>query len=220
MFVLLIPAAIAGYAVGVGLWKSVLTAIYIRRFCKDFILQIQPNHPDGAGGLKPLGSLILALASLMIVASLALSGVILLADYFSYINTIFYSKLFLGITIALSLIVFIWPLMSAHERMLIEKMNLNQLSVEIGKRIFELEKLVQKDLQKMDYKKRDDIFLEIDSLKNLYKRVGSTPTWPFDREIILKFATPQVFSLLSLIGVAEPIVGTIRSIFLALTSGN
>jgi hypothetical protein len=219
LFSLFLPAMMTGYAIGVGAWKSIITAVYIRQLCRDFSLRIQPSHPDKAGGLKPLGSLILSLASIMIVASLALSGMVVLANNFSFWQTVFYSKIFLGISIGLSLIIFIWPLISAHERMLAEKDNSNKIMVDITHRISELERLTQNEVRKMDYKKRQEIFSEIDSLKVLYGRLSNVPTWPFDREIILKFSTPQVFSIFSLIGVAQPIIEFIRSMFLII-SGN
>ncbi len=218
-FALFLPAVLIGYATGISAWKSVVTAIHVRRFCKDFDLVIQPSHPDKSGGLKPLGSLIFSLAVIVIVASLALSGMVILADYYSFPNTILFSKASLAISILLSIIIFIWPLLSAHERMNIEKTRMNLLLVDITRRISELEEVTQKNIRKMDYRKRQEIFSEIDSLKDLYRRVGITPTWPFDRDILLKFATPQIFSLLSLIGVAEPIVGAIRSILVTI-SGN
>ena len=216
-FALFLPAIVVGYAIGIGIWKSVITAINIRQLCGEFKLKIQSSHPDKAGGLKPLGSLILSLASTTIVASLVLSGMIIFAGYFSYTFVVLYSKIFLAISIALSVIIFIWPLISAHERMLAEKRSLEKLSLEITERIFELEESTQKNIRKMDYKTRQEVFNEIDSLKDLYRRLGNVPTWPFDREIILKFATPQIFSVLSLIGVAEPIVGAVRSLFLVMT---
>lgn len=214
--VLFLPATVTGYAIGVGTWKSIITAIYTRQLCKEFSLRIQPNHPDKAGGLKPLGSLILSLASIMIVASLALSGIVILAGNFAFWQTVLYSKIFLGISIGLSLIIFIWPLLSAHDRMLAEKNNLNRTLIDITNRISELEIQTHKGVRKMDYRKRQEIFSEIDSLKDLYGRISIAPTWPFNRDILLKFATPQIFSLLSLVGVAEPIVGAIRSILLTI----
>lgn len=216
-FALFLPAIVVGYAIGIGIWKSIITAISVRQLCVEFKLRVQSNHPDKAGGLKPLGSLILSLASTAIVASLILSGMIFFAGYFSYTFVVLYSKIFLALSIALSIIIFIWPLISAHERMLAEKRGLDKLSLEVTQRILELEESTQKDIRKMDYKKRQEIFNEIDSLKDLYGRLSSVPTWPFDREIFLKFVTPQVFSILSLIGVAEPIVGAVRSVFSAVT---
>lgn len=216
-FSLFLPAMVIGYAAGVGAWKSIITAVYTQKLCKEFSLRIQPSHPDKAGGLKPLGSLIFSLASIIIVASLALSGMVILANTFSFWQTLFYSKIFLGISIGLSLIIFIWPLLSAHERMLAEKNNLNKIMVDITNRISELERSTQKSIRKMNYKERQEIFSEIDSLKILYGRLSAVSTWPFDREIILKFATPQIFSVLSLIGVAEPIIGAVRSLFFVVT---
>lgn len=213
---LFVPAVLVGYALGVGIWKSVVTAIHVRYFSRKFDFDIQLNHPDKAGGLKPLGDLILSMATILIVASLALSGVILLADYYAFEITESYTKIFLGAAIVLSVVIFFWPLLIAHQRMVEEKSRLDQLLLEITQRIAELEHVTQSNLRTMNYKKRQEAFSEIDSLTDLYRRVTRMPTWPFDREILLRFATPQALSFLSLIGVAEPIVSAIRSLVLSL----
>lgn len=213
------PAVAVGYAIGVAAWKSIVTALFVRRFSKVFELAIQPSHPDKAGGLKPLGDLIFTMAAILIVASLALSGLTLLADYEAFALTRLYSRIFLVVTMALSLVVFIWPLLSAHDRMLAEKRKLDSVLLEITQRIAELERSLQTNLRAMEHTKRNDVLSEIESLANLYRRVAHTPTWPFDREIVLKFVTPQIVSLLSLIGAAEPIVDAIRSLVAAATSG-
>jgi hypothetical protein len=211
---LFVPAVGVGYAIGIGSWKSIVTGLYVRRFSRTFDLVIHPSHPDKAGGLRPLGDLIFAMAAILIVASLALSG---LTVYAGYIYTEIFARVFLGLVFALSLIAFFLPLISAHERMLAEKREIQTLLVKINRRIAELERSLQEDLCQMDHKERQEVFAEIDSLTELYKRTTRVPTWPFDRHIFLRFATPQVISLLSLVGLADPIVSAIRSLILVLT---
>jgi hypothetical protein len=211
-FALFLPAIVVGYVIGISVWKSIITGIYVRRFSNDFDLMIQANHPDEAGGLKPLGDLILSMAAILIIASLVLSGLMIYASYISFSYSETFSRVFLGITFGLSLIAFFLPLASAHNRMVAEKQEMQSLLVKISKRINELEQSTRTNINEMDYKNREEIFEEIDSLSVLYKRTLQVPTWPFDRGIFLKFITPQVFSLLSLVGIAEPIVVAIRSL--------
>lgn len=215
---LFLPAAVVGYGIGIGTWKCIVTGLYVRRFSKIFELDIQSNHPDNAGGLKPLGSLIFGMATILIIASLTLSGATILSRSVGFINTEQFSKVFLGLVFGLSLIAFFFPLFSTHERMVNEKEKSKQLLIEISQRIAKLERSVQTELDKMDYKQRQDVWAEIDSLSDLYKRVTQIPTWPFNREIFLKFAAPQAVSLLSLTGLANPIVDGIRSLAIVLTS--
>lgn len=218
-FALFVPAVVVGYAIGVGVWKSIATGLYVRHFSKTFDLVIQAAHPDKAGGLSPLGDLILAMATILIVASLALSGLIIGADYVAFVYTETFSKVFLGLVLMLSLIAFFLPLISAHDRMVAEKKKQESLLAEIARRINELEQSARTNLQEMDYKERRQVFEEIDVLTELYGRTTSMPTWPFGRDIFLRFVTPQVFSLLSLIGIAEPVVGAVRS-FISVLTGN
>lgn len=216
-FALFVPAVAVGYAIGVGVWKSIVTGLYVRRFSKSFDLVIQTAHPDKAGGLSPLGDLILALATILVVASLALSGLIIGADYVAFVYTEAFSKAFLGLVLVLSLITFFLPLITAHDRMVAKKKEQESLLADIAHRIAELEQSTRTNLREMDYEERKKAFEEIDVLTELYRRTASIPTWPFGRDVLLRFVTPQVFSLLSLIGIAEPIVGAIRSFVLALT---
>ncbi len=99
-----------------------------------------------------------------------------------------------------------------------ERNRLQPFLVRVSKRIAELDRSTRTDLEEMDHKRRNEIFSEIDSLKQLYHRTLRTPTWPFDRDIFLRFLTPQVFSLLSLVGIAEPIVTAIRSLIVSIAS--
>lgn len=207
---LFVPAVGVGYAIGVGAWKSIVTGLYVSRFSKTFDLTIRSSHPDKAGGLRPLGDLILAMAAILIVASLALSGLTVYAGHIAFANTQVFARIFLGLVFVLSLIAFFLPLLNAHERMVAEKRNLQSLLVEISRRIAELERSVQTDLRQMDYNKRQQAFNEIDSLTELYRRTARTPTWPFDRDIFLMFATPQVVSLLSLVGLIDPIISALQ----------
>ena len=90
-----------------------------------------------------------------------------------------------------------------------EKINLLSSLTEIGNKITELEKQAQK--VNIDYQKRNEMFAEIASLSKIYELTSKTPVWPFDRDILIKFLTPQVISLLSLLGVVQPIIDAISS---------
>ena len=218
-FVLFIPALIVGYALGLAAWKSTLTGYYVHRFSKQFDLVIQPRHPDKSGGLKPLGDLILAMAMILIVASLALSLLLVLASAIDFVETMIFTRIFLGLVLILSLIAFFLPLASAHQRMLAAKEKLEALLTDIARKIDELERSTQDHFREMDHQDRNRTFEEIDSLTRLYERNTHVPTWPFDRDIFLKFATPQIISLLSLLGIAEQLIQTFRSIIQSIGGG-
>ncbi len=119
------------------------------------------------------------------------------------------AKFSLGIAILLSLIVFFLPLFSAHRRMRAGKIILLASFTDIGNKITELEKKTQN--VNLDYKERNEAFAEITSLSKVYEVLYRTPVWPFDRDILIKFFTPQVISLLSLLGVVQPIIDAISS---------
>jgi hypothetical protein len=230
-FTIILPATIAGYAMSVVLWKCIVTGYFVHKFSAIFDLYVIPSHPDKAGGLKPFGDLIFSLALIFIVASLAIS-VMTLADsinnavyqflvnslspkpeisppYYLY-TTVFVSKIALGIVILSSVVAFILPLLSTHRRMRSEKIILLLSLTGVCNKIAELERQSQKTT--LDYKTRNEIFEEVNSLSKIYERTYKTPVWPFDRDILLKFFTPQVISLLSLLGIVQPIIDAIASI--------
>lgn len=225
-----LPMAMAGYMVSVATWKCFVTGYFVHRFSKIFPLVIQPSHPDKAGGLKPLGSLIFSMALILIVASLALAVLTIAsqinnilyevltdlysprlevqAPYYLY-STELLAKFALGITILLGFVVFLLPIFSTHRRMRSDKINLLTSLTDVGNKIARLEKQIQ-DVN-LDYKQRDEAFAEIASLSKVYEVIYKTPVWPFDRDILIKFFTPQAISLLSLIGVVQPILDAIAS---------
>lgn len=213
---LVIPASMVGYTMGIGAWISLITGLYVHRFGKEFSIVVQPSHPDQAGGLKPLGDLIFAMAAILVIASLALSGLTIYADYVDFYTTQLFARILLASAVVLSLIAFLLPLLTIHNRMVDEKKQLKALLAKIARRIADLEREAQTNFYEMNHEKRKDVFDEIDSLKELYQRSSHMPTWPFNRDIVLRFATPQVFSLLSLVGITDPIIRAINSVLSSL----
>ena len=230
-FTLFVPMSLTGYVVSVVSWKCFVTGYYVHRFSSIFSLTVSPSHPDKAGGLKPIGDLIFSMALILIVASLALSIIVvagpvnetlyrILVEAFSksysviaphdLLTTVSVAKVSLVIVLFLSVASFLFPLISTHNRMHNEKRELLSSLTGIGNRIADLEKQSKK--LSLDYKIRNDIFEEISSLSKVYERASKVPVWPFDRDVLLKFFTPQVVSLLSLLGVIQPILDAISSV--------
>jgi hypothetical protein len=225
-----LPMTTAGYMISVTAWKCFATGYFVNRFSNIFKISVQPSHPDKAGGLKPLGDLIFSMALILIVTSLALSILTIAnqinnsiykllidtysahlqiqAPYYLY-STEWLSKFSLGIAIFLSLVAFILPIVSTHGSMQKEKNDLLSSLTKVGNKIAELEKQAQK--VDIDYKKRNEMLAEITSLSKVYELAYKAPVWPFDRDILIKFLTPQVISLLSLLGVVQPLVDAISS---------
>lgn len=223
------PMTIAGYMISIVIWKCFATGYFVHRFSDSFELIIQPSHPDKVGGLKPLGDLMFSMALILIVASLALSVLtvasqintaifsLLLKAYSTYqiqapyylYSTELLAKFFLGVAILLSFAVFILPIRNTHQAMRESRANLISSLAEVGNKISQLETQARKI--NIDYRQRNEAMAEIASLSKVYEAVYKAPVWPFDREILIKFFTPQLVSLLSLFGVVQPIIDVISS---------
>lgn len=68
--VIFVLAPLGGYVLGTLLWKMIATMIATRRLSYRFELDVRPTHPDGCGGLKPLGDLYFEQARILLVAGL------------------------------------------------------------------------------------------------------------------------------------------------------
>ncbi len=233
VFTLLVPMTVIAYAVGVFAWKCIITGYFIHQFSVLFNLTIQPSHPDKSSGLKPLGDLVFSMALILVIASLAFSVIVIFLNptmqaIYNYVlsiyiesneilsppyllKTILGANILLGGALLLSLIVFFLPLLSAYRRMYKEKLALLARLTDVTNRIADIES--QARSTKIDQKKRNDLLSEIESLTKVYNLISKAPVWPFDRDLLLKFLTPQIASLLSFLGVVEPIGNLIASWF-------
>lgn len=68
--IIAVLAPLAGYVFGTLLWKMCATMVATRRLSYHFNLDVRPTHPDGCGGLKPLGDLYFAQARIVLIAGL------------------------------------------------------------------------------------------------------------------------------------------------------
>lgn len=227
----LVPICLSVYAICVFGWKCLVTGYALHQFSSSFGLSLQPSHPDRTSGLKPIGDLVFSMALILIIASLASSILVVFATpllqsiYKAIVQiaphpnlvvpppfmakTILAANAFLGGVLILSLVVFFIPLISAHQRMQKEKLGMLAEMTLITNRIAELER--QSRSIKAGHTKRNEFLAEIDSLTKTYNILNKTPVWPFDREMLLKFVTPQAASLLSFFGVVEPVANFISS---------
>lgn len=100
--------------------------------------------------------------------------------------------------------IFFWPMYSVHCLMLAEQAEQHRTLNRIIRHMHALDRSLLQDPTNMPTDDRKKILAEIDSLKELHQRTLKAPTWPFDRNGAIKFASTQVIPIISLLGVTGP----------------
>jgi len=149
-------------------------------------LDLQPMHPDKAGGLGRLGKMALNF-NIAIFLTMAISA----ALYYTHgYNT----PLARGIVVQFLLlpIVFFLPLLQVHRAMRIKK---ESLLLEISKhykcvRDVLVQKITKDNKEFVDkYDKVKEEYEEESKLRELYRSLEAIPTWPFDTRTIMQFTS-------------------------------
>jgi len=149
-------------------------------------LNLQPMHPDNAGGLGKLGRMALNF-NIAILLTMAISA----ALYYTHGYNL---PLVYGMIVQFLLlpIVFFLPLLRAHKAMKLKK---ESLLLEISKhykRVSDtlIQKIVKDDISSVNkYDTIKEEYKEEYQLRELYKSLENIPTWPFDLRTIAQFTS-------------------------------
>jgi len=179
----------AGYYIG---WMVVQGRLARVLRTLDIRYSVQPGHPDGAAGLRPLGDFFFRQAMLasLPAAYLAFWMVLQLPVEFSLI--------LLPIFVFIEVAAFVWPMWSFHREMVRQKRSLVTQADEIARRISSAQAELRRPTNPAQVKELN-ARLTLD-LK-LYEELEHLPTWPVSKQIRRRFAVPN------LILVALPVLG-------------
>jgi len=196
-------ATIAGWFLAVNIFilyfliataviRIIATSVILNRFF-EFLPNIQPLHPDGAGGLLPLGKL-----SKSLNLGVFLFGIISAAGI--YVNHITYQKPVLsGVNIAImcayvlgASIVFFIPLLSAHTKMKEAKYNIIQ---SINYHFEKENRDLMKSLEGSGVLNKEKVS-NIESMLVMHNIARRMPVYPFNIETITSFLGSIIIPLL------------------------
>lgn len=209
----------AWFICGIVAWQIFSVGKTISALGRNFRLDIKINHPDGCGGLSPIGDLCLKLvycvapfliligAWLIFVNTLDISYLHMQsANLNSLISTL---QILLLPFIVLSFLIFFFPIISIRNSMLHAKSLLDIQLDTISQKIhsIEMELLTQADSLPTDRR----IILEenINFLKRSYGRFQLIPTWPFRFSHLFRLTSSQIIPF---IGVATSFIGFIKDL--------
>lgn len=213
-------APLLGFVVGLLAWRVGTIAYFLGVLGDKFPLKIQINHHDQSGGLKPLGDLAfnIALTLLFPAIFLGIWGFVTtffkdpaLEGYITLWGGLFRQLLvLLGV---LSIFAFLQPVYKIHLRMeeYAQKIRaeLDSLSLKIETLSHEL----RSEVDVIDPKQGEEKLRAIGLMKKVYDENSHVPTWPFNWNTILRFASAQAIPLLSLVGTSGPVVEMIKGLF-------
>jgi hypothetical protein len=186
---------------------------------KQFRLDVKTNHPDGCGGLSPIGDLCLKLAYCIAPFLILIGAWLILTNTLdisylhmqsSQLNSLISTlQILLLPFIVLSFLIFFFPITSIHTSMKRTKsiydVQLDLISQKIH--FIEIEILTQADNLPNDRR----IILEenIDFLKRSQSRFQSIPTYPFRISHLFRLTSSQIIPI---IGVSMSIVSFIKDL--------
>jgi hypothetical protein len=192
-----------GYILPILIYRLFAVVITVNRLFRLMLdtdsLDLQPMHPDNAGGLGRLGKM-----ALRFNVAMLLTMVISTTLYYTH----GYNRpLACGIVLQFFLLptVFFLPLLQVHKAMRIKR---ESLLLEISKRYKLVSEVLVQTIARDEavcadkYDKVKEPYEEESRLKALYRSLEAIPTWPFDTRTILQFAsTTLVPALLWLVEV-------------------
>ncbi|MGD9369377.1 MAG: hypothetical protein PVH87_26955 [Desulfobacteraceae bacterium] len=175
----IVPTA---YFTGFVIIRSLVNTLVFRELLRN--VNVNPMHPDQAGGLLPLGQY--ALKSTYIIA---LAGIVAaLAEYSLYTRGILFTFHYFHIVILIYLIVapvaFFAPLGTARNAMLNAK---NQLLLKISEQFNEDFSEAYKELEGSVEELKTTID-KVEQLQRIQALTVSFPVWPFDITTLRRFA--------------------------------
>jgi hypothetical protein len=187
-----------------GAWVVSCIARAIRRLTPTFELDVQPGHPDRAGGLRRLGDLCFNMALPLLVGIVLLSfwaAVRLATESVSPVSL--FSIVGLILLVPTSVVVFIVPLLDIHEEMLEKR---TEYQDTLARHIATVEERLQEHIESDaaqqpggDDDEIENLTRQLEALEKLHPSARKYPTWPFDTAVFLRFISPQVAPFIALV---------------------
>ena len=162
-------------------YKSAITVWGLHRLLALFRLKIQPMHPDRCGGLKPLGTLSVAVSNFLGIVMVFISLLVIFDPYAR--QQLIYPILFVGFYTLAPFLMF-FSLSKASWQMRDTKAeSLRRLANTFDLYFQKLESSGKGD--HYDLKSAE----EIGTIYRLHDIVEKMPVWPFDMRSVLRFFT-------------------------------
>jgi len=184
--------------------RLLICIYFFNRLFKEFHIDVRVLHPDGAGGLSPLGKFSVAIGYLIAVYGLSVVVAYLVE---SYVRTTEWSGIMISVPtiiittlyLLLSPIAFFAPIGTARRSMKEAKDQfILKISNQYESEIDRIQQLLDSDSEVIEEK-----ISKLVSLQELYTITIKFPIWPLNSENIVRFTSsilsPLFFGILSIV---------------------
>lgn len=193
-------AVIAGYIVGRVLGRMVCYG-FLGAFLhsKRATVTMQPGHPDGAAGLKPLGDFYFFQAMLLALPIAFVAVWVMLIPIWSYHDYTHWQGPYLTLLIvglAIEIGAFVLPMWTIHQDMVRGKAALQDKADALGREIVTLR---AKLTSTTDAQAQSALNDQVDLLGKQYEELEHVPTWPVDLSTRRRFAASNLAMFLPVV---------------------
>jgi hypothetical protein len=176
--------------------RSVAVTFFLRALLKCSNIRVVPFHPDGSGGLRPVGAIglnnqyLLSIYGLNVISLVIVKRALIVPEGLRVLMIVA-----VAVYALVGPVVFVAPLMQFRAGMMRAK---TELMNEVAQRLrSELER-VRVKLRKDDITKNDEEL--IDRLRKIGAVIDGLPVWPFDAPTVRKFLTAYLAPLVGTFG--------------------
>lgn len=201
VLVFLVMPSLMVYFGGQIAWAHIVVSRFITRLTTAFQLDVQPRHPDRAGGLKRIGDIAFQIATIYLVFAAYLSFVATTMRRHEVINEL-PILVYLGLVVAVFLVylTFYGPMLAVHTAMTrVKAAYQDDAYRKIASTKHALAELIEHRESAEDSALIERLKDDLAQLRDIYfnKDEPTIPTWPFDTAILVRFLTPQLIPLLA-----------------------
>jgi hypothetical protein len=198
-YLLLVVVMVFYTLVGIYVARSAGIVVLLRGLVKKVDLEILPLHPDGCGGLRPMGQL--GLRNQYALTVFGINVILLGYVAHAFLGNTGSMQLLVGLGVGAYLlvgpVVFLSPLLPFRGGMLDAK---KRLLHPIAKRMREELANIEANIGAHGFTKEDEEVF--DRLQKLGGVIALLPVWPFDARTIRKFVTAYVLPIVGALGAA------------------
>ena len=210
-----------GAICGIIGWRVLMIARQLAKLGTKFEVNLQLNHPDGCGGMSPIGGLCLILTYCLIPFPLLVGIWLLFVNFLDpadlqlqSIHVAYFLPTLQALIVplvAIDFLGFFYPPISIHNSMIRAKYNLHARLDRISQQINVLHATLLTDA--INIAPQDGRLLEekIDFLKRVYNRFMPIPTWPYKGGHLISLTTAQ---LIPIIAMLSSFIGFLQAVFI------
>lgn len=192
-------ASLIAAVAGLGLWRIFVIGLFVHELGRTN-LRVQVGHPDGCGGLEPLGRVCLENALVLALPSAVLGfWIVRWAVFGGSATTLGTHVLLLLLLMAIAAAALVLPIWSIHQRL---DLDADDVLRKVEPRTAAIDglarELAMSDVQRPPAKLAKQA-RKLAEAQDLYRRLSELPRWPLRVDGAAKFAAAEAPALLGVV---------------------